>query len=130
MTAAAALWTFRARLIRVVDADTFEIELDTGFHSRHVERVRLAGADAPERNTAAGKMALIWAIHWFQAASSDSSRAWPLIVRTRQVDSRSGVLQDMSLGRYIAHITSASTGQSLTDDIIAAGYATPSEDDQ
>lgn len=115
------LWFFRARIMRVVDADTLELELDTGFHSRHIERVRLRDVDAPERGTPEGKSATAWVRRWL--ANSGNSGYWGLRVRTHQVDSRHGLIQDASLGRYVADVSSAATGESLADALIAAGHA-------
>lgn len=118
------LWTYRARLRRVIDADTCEIVADCGFHSHHVERVRLAGIDAPERSTPEGKAATAFVVQWFADAMTRADpQEWPLIVRTRQIDSRHGVIQDASLGRYIAEIFDERTGRNLSDDLIAAGHA-------
>lgn len=46
--APAVNWTFRAELVRVIDGDTLEIRIDTGFGDTHRERIRLLGVDAPE----------------------------------------------------------------------------------
>jgi endonuclease YncB( thermonuclease family) len=53
-------WPWRARLRRIVDADTLELELDRGFRDYSVRRVRLAAVDAPERGTAEGRAAIEW----------------------------------------------------------------------
>jgi micrococcal nuclease len=42
------LWYYRAKIVRVVDGDTVDAEVDAGFGSYRVERLRLAGVDAPE----------------------------------------------------------------------------------
>jgi micrococcal nuclease len=39
------------RVIRIVDADTLDLEIDLGFNVFTVQRVRLAGIDAPETRT-------------------------------------------------------------------------------
>lgn len=117
------LWHYRARLVRLIDADTLELELDTGFHSRHIERVRVADVNAPEQNTDAGKAATAWGAHWMEMVGARTSDSWPLLVHTRMVDSRRGVLQDMSLGRYVATVCSAWSGESYGDALVAAGHA-------
>lgn len=43
------LYTYKVRSVhRVVDGDTFDLELDLGFHQFGVYRIRLLGVDAPE----------------------------------------------------------------------------------
>ena len=48
------MYTYAARLVRVVDGDTVDLDIDLGFHITVRERFRLAGIDTPElrdRNT-------------------------------------------------------------------------------
>lgn len=42
------LYTYRARLARVIDGDTFDFEVDLGFHISNQIRVRLADVDTEE----------------------------------------------------------------------------------
>jgi len=42
---------YKCRIIRVVDGDTVDAEIDLGFHMRNVDRVRLMGIDTPESRT-------------------------------------------------------------------------------
>lgn len=42
------MYEYKARCIHVVDGDTYDFEIDLGFHIRHAIRVRLAGYDTPE----------------------------------------------------------------------------------
>lgn len=39
---------YRAKVTRVIDGHTVEVNTDLGFNIRHVMRVRLAGVDTPE----------------------------------------------------------------------------------
>ncbi len=52
-----SLYTYKAEVARVVDADTFLLTIDTGFDNWLDSRVRLRGIDAPEISTAAGRRA-------------------------------------------------------------------------
>jgi micrococcal nuclease len=54
-------WTVPATVIRVVDGDTVRLELDLGWHTYRIENCRIAGIDAPEVSTAAGKLAKAYA---------------------------------------------------------------------
>jgi micrococcal nuclease len=48
------LYTYSARVLNVVDADTLKIEVDAGFSMRYETKVRLRGIDAYERGTTLG----------------------------------------------------------------------------
>jgi len=56
-------WTVRATVVRVVDGDTFDAELDLGWGIRivrgkhHLGRIRVLNIDSPELNTPEGKIA-------------------------------------------------------------------------
>ena len=43
------MYSYRAKLIRCVDGDTADIEIDLGFHLTARIRGRLLGVDTPER---------------------------------------------------------------------------------
>ena len=46
------MYTYRAEIVRVVDGDTVDINIDLGFGVwLNDERVRLAGVDTPESRT-------------------------------------------------------------------------------
>ena len=51
------LYTYKAYLTRVVDADTPWAEIDLGLGGVTLQKMRLRGIDAPEINTAAGRKA-------------------------------------------------------------------------
>lgn len=49
-------WTVPATVARVVDADTLALVLDLGWHITLTTNARVAGIDAPELSTDAGKV--------------------------------------------------------------------------
>lgn len=49
MTLDKQLYIFKARVLRVIDGDTLVIDLDMGFETHTIKRVRLLGVDTPER---------------------------------------------------------------------------------
>lgn len=53
-------WTVPATVVRVVDADTLECDLDLGWRITYRAKVRLAGVNAPEMSTPEGKAARAW----------------------------------------------------------------------
>lgn len=42
------MYTYNCQILRVVDGDTLDLEIDLGFNVRIRERVRLIGVDTPE----------------------------------------------------------------------------------
>lgn len=54
------MYEYEAKLHRVVDGDTIELEIDLGFNIRHIETFRLYGINAPERFTTEGKAATVF----------------------------------------------------------------------
>jgi len=57
----AATYRFRATLVRVIDGDTYVLDVDLGFFVHTHVTVRLRGIDTPERNTAEGQTAALFA---------------------------------------------------------------------
>lgn len=106
-----SLWTYRARLVEVTDADTARLELDHGMCIRSLQSVRVRGVDAPELSTAAGRAAREFTKTWFR--DHDHGDEWPFVVTTEK-DRR-------SFARYVGHLT-CGRGHELAADLIAAGH--------
>tara|TARA_R100001244_G_scaffold16806_1_gene18095 strand:+ start:413 stop:781 length:369 start_codon:yes stop_codon:yes gene_type:complete len=45
------MFDYRCKLLRVVDGDTIDVNLDLGFNVWHKARVRMLGIDTPEKRT-------------------------------------------------------------------------------
>lgn len=45
------MYTYKAKLVRVVDGDTIDAEIDLGFNVLIRQRIRLYGIDTPESRT-------------------------------------------------------------------------------
>ena len=46
------MWTYRCKVLRVVDGDTVDVDIDLGFGIwQKNERVRIMGIDTPESRT-------------------------------------------------------------------------------
>jgi micrococcal nuclease len=43
------MYTYKAIVVRIVDGDTMDVDLDLGFYMRTRQRLRLARIDTPER---------------------------------------------------------------------------------
>ena len=103
------MYEYQARLARIIDADTVELDVDLGFRVSQRMVVRMAGIDAVERRDPRHKAAL----EFLRFHLSGSS---PLRIRT-QKDSRE------KYGRYLAEIYYGEDTPSINTQMISAGYA-------
>jgi micrococcal nuclease len=55
-----SLYNYRAKLLRVIDGDTVDLEVDLGLETYRRVKCRLYGLNAPEKSTDAGKAAAKW----------------------------------------------------------------------
>jgi len=53
------MYTYKAKLNRVVDGDTVNLTIDLGFRLTYTANCRLAGINAPEMNTDDGKVSKV-----------------------------------------------------------------------
>ena len=65
------MYTYEAKLDRVVDGDTIDLFVDLGFHISHKIRVRLARVDTPPARTEEGKLATQYVIDAFDSCLGD-----------------------------------------------------------
>ena len=49
-------WFYKAKVTRVIDGDTLDVDIDLGFGIRFKTRIRLAGINAPELHTREGEI--------------------------------------------------------------------------
>lgn len=56
------MYEYKAKIVNVVDGDTFDLDIDLGFHITIRERVRLLNIDTPEKRGAAEEKELGLAI--------------------------------------------------------------------
>jgi len=92
--------------LRVIDGDTFDVQVDLGFEVLRRYRLRLAAVDAPEHKTPEGAEAARYVVERLAASTM-------VVVQTVRVDLH---------GRYVAHVFySTQQSDSLTK---AAVYAT------
>jgi micrococcal nuclease len=107
------LWHYRGSAVRIIDGDTFVLEVDLGFRVFHELSIRIAGIDAPEV-TGATKEAGLAATD----ALHDLIGGLPLYVRTDR-DRR-------SFARYVGWVYADAGGGELLDvaaAMVAGGFA-------
>ncbi len=103
-------------ILRVVDGDTIDADIDLGFSISLEKRIRLAGVDTPESRTKdeyekkLGLESKEWLKNRLQFAKD-------IIIKTELPDSTE------KYGRIIGHLYINSEATSLNDQMIAEGYA-------
>ena len=100
--------TYPARLVRVVDGDTLDLEVDLGFRVWARQRFRLVGLDCPEARTPAGDLATAFTTHWLD------EHAQGLEVESQREDVYARWLGVVRCG-----------GENLNAALVAAGHAEP-----
>jgi len=89
------LYTYGARIERVVDGDTVIAHVDLGFGLTARERFRLRGINAPELNTADGQRAKAHLTGILAPSCAPESGNVPLVIKTYKTD---------KYGRYVADL--------------------------
>ncbi len=116
------LYTYRARVIRVIDGDTIEADLDLGFGvllgKRHL---RLSGLDCPEIKTAAGVAAQFETTKWI---TDNSTTKKSLTNKEVYVTFQSLSDKPDKYGRILAKVI-GKDGETLNDYLIKGGHAVP-----
>lgn len=108
------MYEYTARLTRIIDGDTWTLDIDLGMHIWiHDQRIRAAGINAPELSTPEGQTARVWVGAWFATHAPDG------VVTIRTVKDR-----DDNYGRLLGTILAAD-GACLNSDMLAAGQAVP-----
>jgi micrococcal nuclease len=118
------LWYYRAIVIRVVDGDTAILLLDKGFHEFAVEKVRLAGIDAPELRPREGSTEQRTAEKALAAKATDRLKELvegkEVIVQTQKTG---------KFGRWLSHLYPVgydkSANQILLEEDLAVVYGDP-----
>ena len=111
------MYEYKARVIRVVDGDTIDCDVDLGFHMTARIRFRLANIDAPEVRgveKVEGKAATKWLINRLDELDNE------VIVQTGKTG---------KYGRWIGNFypipDNLTIGEldSLSDELVKAGHA-------
>lgn len=111
------MYEYRVKqVLRVVDGDTIDVDLDLGFNISYTQRVRLAGIDTPEsRTTDKAEKALGLEVKKHLAELLKSSTQ--IVIRTEKPDSTE------KYGRILGWIFLDGSSESVNNALIADGYA-------
>jgi len=104
------------QILKVVDGDTIDADIDLGFDISLSKRIRLAAVDTPESRTADanekkyGLQSKEWLKHKVENAKN-------ILIKTELPDSTE------KYGRIIGHLYINDQDKSLNDQMITEGYA-------
>ncbi|MDA0345057.1 MAG: thermonuclease family protein [Proteobacteria bacterium] len=111
-----SLYTYKAKLKKVVDGDTIDVYIDLGFDIHYFSRVRLAGINTPESRTKnleekkLGLAAKEFVDQWLQNNGPE------FIIKT-------GKEEKGKYGRVLGTIYTMSEDKCLNTDLIDEGLA-------
>lgn len=104
------------KVLKVVDGDTIDVDIDLGFNISYTQRVRLAGIDTPESRTKdAREKALGLEVKDKVKKSIDAAKT--VVVKTELPDSSE------KYGRILGWVYLDGDTRSLNEQLIEEGYA-------
>lgn len=98
---------YPVELVRVVDGDTVELNVDLGFRIWSRQRFRLMGVDTPERGEPGWAEASAFTSDWFE-------RRTGFVAETEKAD---------SFDRWLAIIRGSGGEESVNAALLATGHA-------
>ena len=104
------------QILRVIDGDTIDADIDLGFDISLTKRIRLAGVDTPESRTADAneKKYGLEAKEWLKHKVENAGH---ILIKTELPDSTE------KYGRIIGHLFVNDQENSLNDQMVVEGYA-------
>ena len=104
------------KVIKIVDGDTIDVDIDLGFNISFSQRVRLAGIDTPESRTKdAREKALGLEVKNKVKVSMESAKK--VVIKTELPDSTE------KYGRILGWVYLDDSTKSLNEQLIEEGYA-------
>lgn len=111
------MYEYRVKqVLRVVDGDTIDVDIDLGFDISFTSRVRLAGIDTPESRTT-DKREKVLGLEVKQRLKEILSKSSSLVIRTEKPDSTE------KYGRILGWLFIDGAEKSINEGLIADGYA-------
>jgi micrococcal nuclease len=111
------MYEYRVKqVLRVVDGDTIDVDIDLGFDISFTSRVRLAGIDTPESRTT-DKKEKVLGLEVKQRLKELLSKSSSLVIKTEKPDSTE------KYGRILGWLYIDGAEKSINEGLIADGYA-------
>lgn len=102
-------YVYHARIVRVVDGDTIDLDVDLGFRLTSRQRLRVLGINAPEKSTPEGVEAARFAADLLPVGTA-------ILVETDRPDPRD------KYGRFLATFD-LPDGQDFAETMVLGGHA-------
>jgi len=106
------------QVIKVVDGDTIDVDIDLGFSISYSQRLRLAGIDTPESRTT-DKLEKTLGLESKEYLKYKLKDAKKIVVKTEKPDSSE------KYGRILGWIYLDGNDKSINEQMIEDGYAWP-----
>lgn len=111
------MYEYRVKqVLKVVDGDTIDVDIDLGFDISFTSRVRLAGIDTPESRTTDKKEKAL-GLEVKQRLKDLLSKSSNVVIRTQKPDSTE------KYGRILGWLFIDGAEKSINEGLIADGYA-------
>ncbi len=111
------MYEYRVKqVLRVVDGDTIDVDIDLGFDISFTSRVRLAGIDTPESRTT-DKKEKVLGLEVKQRLKDLLSKSSNIVIKTQKPDSTE------KYGRILGWLFIDAAEKSINEGLIADGYA-------
>lgn len=101
------MWEFNAKVVRVIDGDTIDVDVDLGFYLTARKRLRFSRIDTPERGEVN-----------FTEATDRVKELTPVGSTVRIVTGKAG-----GFGRWLAEIYYGEDNRNLNDQLLQEGLA-------
>jgi micrococcal nuclease len=111
------MYEYRVKqVLKVVDGDTIDVDIDLGFDISFTSRVRLAGIDTPESRTT-DKKEKVLGLEVKQRLKDLLSKSSSVVIKTQKPDSTE------KYGRILGWLFIDGAEKSVNEALIADGYA-------
>jgi micrococcal nuclease len=104
------------KVLKVVDGDTIDVDIDLGFDISFSSRVRLAGIDTPESRTR-DKMEKALGLESKAYLKNAIDSAKTVVIKTEKMNSSE------KFGRILGWVFLDGSDRSINEEMITAGYA-------
>ena len=104
------------KVLKVVDGDTIDVDIDLGFDISFTSRVRLAGIDAPESRTT-NKMEKALGLESKKKLGDLIASAKTIVIKTEKMNSSE------KYGRILGWLYLDGAEVSVNHSLVASGYA-------
>lgn len=104
------------KVVKIVDGDTIDVEIDLGFNISYAQRVRLAGIDTPESRTKDAKEKVL-GLEVKDKLKKSIDAAKDVVVKTELPDSSE------KYGRILGWVYLDGNSKSINEQLIEEGYA-------